>query len=140
MVYTVKKGIRSWRTTKGEENPSRWATLYVTINRAGHIVMNRIAHESLGSPEALMLLFDEPAQIVGLKPAHPHLKDAFPSHPRGRHGGRRIKAHKMCKDFGIFVSETLLFPRAYIDHDGVLILDLNDIKAIRRQKKDKGWY
>ncbi len=139
-VFLVPKKIkRNWVAAERDDSPSRWATLYVTINRAGHIVMNRIAFEMLGSPEAVVLLFDREQQVVGLKPTHPHLRRAFKVSPRGQHGGRRVRAHKLCKDFGIFIPETLLFPRAYIDHEGVLILDLSDTKPIRR-KRDKVWY
>lgn len=46
-----------------------WSGLYVTLNRTGSIVMSRVTHERLGSPEAFLLMFDQFNRLLGLKPA-----------------------------------------------------------------------
>src|SRR5690606_17808070 len=79
------------------------------------IWLSRAAHEAMGSPDAVFLLFDEATQVIGLKTAHPGQKNAYPCAPRGKHGGRRVRALRLCRDFGIYVPHTLFFHASHID-------------------------
>jgi hypothetical protein len=50
----------------------------VTIRRGGGIVLNRAAFESLGSPEAVELMFDVQDRVMGIRAGSSDSKDAFP--------------------------------------------------------------
>ena len=54
---------------------------YVTIQKRGTISMNKAAFVAMGSPEAVELLFDSVAQIIGFRPVDPSLPHAYA--PRG---------------------------------------------------------
>lgn len=94
--------------------------------------MNRTAHERLGAPDTVALLFDRANSCIGLKPSLRQMRNTFPLTARGRHGGRCVRAFVLIKEFGIQIAETLEFIDAEIDQDGILILDLNTAKISNR--------
>ena len=102
------------------------------MNRKGAIVMNRATHERLGSPQAFNLLFDGVNSCIGLKPAWLQMRNAYPAYLSGRHGGRRVNAYKLMREFGIRIPDTLEFDNADIDQDGILILDLRTARVSNR--------
>ncbi len=133
----IKEIRRNWTICQNEDGVSRWSALYATINPSGHIVLNRAAHEALQSPQAVHLLYDKELQSIGVRAAHPGQKNAFRLTERGSFGGRRIRGHKMMKDFGIYISETVQFPRCHINRDGIMILSLLDTRPISRKRRQK---
>lgn len=52
--------------------------MHVTLNHRGMFQFNRKAYEELGSPKAAVLLFEKATSTIGISPAHPHLREAFP--------------------------------------------------------------
>jgi hypothetical protein len=94
------------------------------MNGKGVIVINRAAHERLGSPDAFLVLYDAPNNTIGLKPTRPAMRNAYPAGVAGRHGGRRVNAYRLMTEHGIRVDQTLYFPEAEIDEDGILVLNL----------------
>lgn len=79
---------RHWKEIPRDNKRPQWAGVYVTMNRKGTIVMNREAHEWMGSPGAFNLLFDSANNTIGLKPTSAALRNAYPALISGRHGGR----------------------------------------------------
>ena len=125
----------NWEVCPRDETNGRWAALYATLNPGGDIVISRFTHEAMGRPEAYLLMFDRTNSVIGLRGAKASLdKNAYPARSRGRHGGRVIRGFRLCSEFGIWVNETVKFPRAKIDGDGVLILDLRQIQTAARQR------
>lgn len=116
---------RVWKEVPRDETRAQWAGIYVTMNSKGVIVMNRAAHEQLGRPEAFVLLFDAANGTIGLKPATLETKNAYPAAKSGTHGGRKLNAYRVLKEYGINVRYTLYFPDAELDLDGVLLLNLS---------------
>jgi len=132
---------RKWEKCPRDRQPGRWATLYAAIYTNGTITLSRHTHEALGSPEACVLLYDRDTNVVGLRPANKALdKDAYPVAPKGTHGGQRIYAHRLIHEFGIYLSETVRFPRCIIDREGTLILDLKDVQPAMKKRKNKYGY
>ncbi len=86
--------------------------------------MNRAAHERMDSPEAFLLLYDSPNNTIGLKPTGAKLRNAYPAGVSGRHGGRRVNAYRLLTEHRLRVDQTLEFPDAEIDEDGILVLNL----------------
>lgn len=121
-----------WRECPREARSGQWSAIYVTMNPKGYIVLGKAAYKKLGEPQAFLLLFDAVNNRIGLKPTGLGIKNAFPASKSGRHGGRLIRAYRLLTEFGIDVKETLQFPDAEIDHDGVLILDLRSARVSAR--------
>lgn len=121
-----------WEEIPKENNPSWAAGLHVTLNKRGHIVINRTAHELMGRPEATLLLFDRINNRIGLRAANPGLRNAYRMVKTGRHGGRLVRAYRLLAKKGIELPDTVQFPDARIDEDDVLILDLRTAHVSNR--------
>jgi hypothetical protein len=129
---------RNWETCPREATNARWQALYATMNPGGDIVISRFTHKALGDPDSYVLLFDRENWCIGLQPARSQVdKNAYPARLRGRHGGRRIRGYRLCREFGIRVEETVRFHRAAMDNRGVLILDLNETRSAGQRRKGK---
>jgi hypothetical protein len=57
---------------------------YVTVQRKGPFSFNRAAHELLGKPEAVSLLYDREQERIGFRPTSPERPQAFPMRPQGK--------------------------------------------------------
>ena len=108
--------------------------IHVTINRHGKIFFNAPAIEALGVPDGITLLYDRRRSTIGVKPTPLNRKSAYKlrrkdtSHCRGR----EISALNFCRRFSICPDETLAFTAAEVNKDGILILDLNEVRSIRK--------
>jgi hypothetical protein len=117
---------------------TRWSSMYVTLSPLGWIWLSRLTHETMGSPDSYVIVYDEEMNILGLQAARLNVtKNAYPASPRGKHGGMRIYAHRLIREFNLYLNETAMFPRCFIDHAGTLILDLNDVRPATRKRKKK---
>lgn len=116
----------------GPRKPSR-DRLHVTVNRAGMLLMNRKAWETLGKPEAVRLFFDHSNEMIGIKPSDPDRTNAFPV--KGRHYSRIISANPFCVNFGIEIEGTMAFNDVEIDETGTMRLRLRTATLISRPRK-----
>lgn len=108
------------------------AGLHVTLNTEGLIRINRTTHNRLGAPQAALLLYDRVNHRIGLRPANPGLRNAYPFFKFGRHGGRLVRAYRLLKECGIDLPGTVQFDDARIDDDDVLVLDLRSARISKR--------
>jgi len=133
---------RSWREIKRDGKRAQWLGLYVTMNSRGTIVMNRAAHERMDSPAAFNLLYDSVNNTIGLKPTTSQMRNAYPANRSGRHGGRKVAAYRLIIECGLVITDTLEFPDAEIDTDGILVLNLRTAKisnrALHHPKRNAG--
>jgi hypothetical protein len=123
---------RNWKELSRGDTRPQWSGIYVTMNGKGRIVMNRAAYKRLGEPEAFTVLFDAANNSIGLRPTSHEMRNAYPAAPAGRHGGRRISAYRLLKEYSLRVPQTLIFPDADIDEDGILVLDLRTAEVSNR--------
>jgi hypothetical protein len=138
MIAQRKRIRRQWEIFPNDEDHlGRWCKLYATLNRDGDIMISRFTHEALGSPDSYLLLYDADVRVIGLKAARPGQRDAYPARARGGYGGRRIRAFRLCRRHAIKIDGTVRFPRVEIDHEGVLILDLNDTQYFNIKRRGK---
>jgi hypothetical protein len=121
-----------WKEIPRDARAGKWAGMYVTLNPKGVIVMTRLTWQKSGSPEAYQKFFDDANQRIGLKPSTPNSRGAYPVNKNGRCGGRRISAFRLIAECRLLLKNTLEFPLADIDHDGVLILDLRTAEISKR--------
>ncbi len=79
----------TWETFKKRMVPLTKAP-YVTIQKRGTMSFNKSAHAALGSPEAVELLYDADAQIIGVRAVEPTVEHAYPIRATG--GGKNDDA------------------------------------------------
>jgi hypothetical protein len=110
--------------------------IHVTINSEGKIFFNRKAFESLGSPDGVSLMYDRRRSTIGVTAAKLNEQGAYRLRQKQRKfTGHIISARNFCKRFNIFPDETLAFPAADVNNDGILILDLNDVRSVKKNEK-----
>jgi hypothetical protein len=63
----TKNMIRQWNEFKGRAVTLERGRLRVSLNKQCQVILNRVAHERMGSPEAVVLLYDERYRVVGLR-------------------------------------------------------------------------
>ena len=107
---------------------AHWSGLYATMNKIGSIVISGVTHERLGSPAAYIIMFDRFNSRLGLKPAKPGERFAYPARRYGKRGAKIIRAYRLVAEFTIRPPDTIEFLRPKIDLDGVLLLDLRNIR------------
>jgi hypothetical protein len=107
--------------------------MHVTINKRGHIFLNRRMVEALGDPDAVTLMYDSRRSIMGIMPSPLHQRRSFPLRNKdGKRGrGRRIHAMNFFRTCGIRPTETMAFTSPDINKDGILILNLNEVRSVR---------
>ena len=129
----------SWKPLPKEAGRgTRWSAMYVTLSPQGGIWLSRLTHESMGSPDSYAIFYDEEMNVLGLQAARLNVtKNAYAANSRGNHGGQRIYAHRLIREFNLYLAETAMFPRCFIDHTGTLILELDDAKPATRKRKKK---
>ena len=123
---------REWKQIPRGDKRAQWAGIYATLNSKGMIVLNRAADERMGSPAAFHLLYDAPNNAIGLKPTALSMRNAYPSHKSGRHGGKKVNAYRLLTECSLAVKETLEFSDAEIDEDGILVLNLRTARVSKR--------
>ena len=127
--------IRQWMEYQGKAvtiNPNR---ARVRLNNKCVLVLNRVAHQRLGSPEAVVLLYDPRYRVVGLRAAAADRNNAFPLKQRYKKGSNgstgmlAIYATGFFKLHGLKPERTIAFDDPKIE-DGVLELDLRTAREL----------
>ena len=97
---------------------------FVTVQRRGSMSLNQSALQALGQPEAVELLYDRSASIIGLHGVDPRAETAYQVRQASRSasGPWVISAMAFTKFYGIDTSATRRWP-AYLEGD-VLCVDL----------------
>ena len=119
-----------------EDGPveNRSERIYVTINKRGNFFLNRRAIEALGRPDLVVLMYDRRRSTVGIAAATRSNPAAFRLKKKelNGYGSRVLYASNFCRKFAIRPDETLHFPAAEVDNAGVLVLDLNEVRSVRK--------
>ncbi len=113
---------------------SNYEKIYAALNTEGRIYLNRIAHEKLGRPAFVELLFDRRVNVIGIMPSTESKSSAIPVRDKQRQTslGRVIYASDFCKHFNIRPKGNLGFHDVSIDTEGIMRLDLNQAVAIKK--------
>ena len=87
--------------------------VHVTINKLGHIFLNRRMIEALGDPDAVTLMYDSRRSIIGVMPSPLHQRRSFPLRNKDgrRSAGRMVHAMNFFRTCGIRPTETWPLPR-----------------------------
>jgi hypothetical protein len=108
--------------------------IHATINSKGKLFFNAKAIEALGVPDGVTLLYDRRRSTIGVKPTPLNRKSAFKLRHKdpARSHGQIISAKNFCKRFSIHPEETLAFTDPTVNNDGILILDLNEVRSAKK--------
>lgn len=116
------------RFTDGPHISSR-DRMHITLNSRGMFKFNRKAYEAMGKPKAAALLFEKATSTIGIAPAQPHLREAFPFTQNNVNW--TLNAMPFCRHFGIkFDAGTEAFVDPELDRDGVLMLSLRQTRRV----------
>lgn len=101
---------------------------YVTLQKRGTISMNKAAHHLLGDPEAVELLYDADASLVGFRAVDSKVEHAYAIRAMAAHkedsGTYMVSGTAFFKYYKIDTSEARRYP-ATLNDDGILCLDLS---------------
>jgi hypothetical protein len=122
---------------EGEVGRSR-DRVHVTLSGDGHIYFSGRAVEALGRPEGVALLFDRRHKVIGVMPSALDRKHSYRLRTkRGMGAGRVIGAKNFCTHYEIKPAETVWFPKAFVNKDGILLLELHEAASASRKKGDR---
>jgi hypothetical protein len=102
----------------------------VTVQRHGLLTLNRAAFEALGAPEAVKLLFDRDARVMGLHPAVLDCSDAYRVRRQSRGPGFLVSGRAFTHHYGIPTEGARRYPA--VMNDNVLTVDLADDRGPHR--------
>lgn len=110
----------------------------VTLNNRCQLYFNGHALEALGEPDAVALLYDPRKKIIGVMPSTINKKHSYPLRRKhcGQYG-RVITIRNFCDNYKIKPSETLVFPTATINRDGIMMLDLHAVVTVKRGSESR---
>jgi len=100
--------------------------LYATISPRGDFVVNLKTYIRMNEPEAVILLYDSDTRTIGVRPSRLDVPNAILVHTRHARYNRVFRSLKFLRKHGIEIEQTIQFPTAEIDTDGVLILNLKE--------------
>ena len=128
---------RRWKIFQGVPNKYRNDNPHVTLNKKGVILMNIIAYERMGSPEAVELRYDPANSLIGLKPTEPDADNAFPVKPKDNFRTRIVHASPFSRHHEIGPDRTVAFLGPEFDSDRTLVLDRTATTVIGRTGKSE---
>ena len=112
--------------------------VHVTLNKELKFFFNARALEALGDPDGVSLMYDPKRQVIGVLPSSLSRPHTFRLGKKGNHvSGRTITAGNFCRHHGIRPDATLAFRSASVNKDGVMILDLQDVRTARRSEDER---
>ncbi len=132
--------MNQWESCPYEKNRGRWKRPIVSLNPRGHLRLCGVTHRMLNEPTLYVLMYDRLNDCIGLKPVKPGTPNAYPARRRGG-AGRIVYAARLMSLFDIRVENTIRFPDARIDHNGILVLNLRKatpvpVREVKREKEE----
>ncbi len=94
-----------------------------TLQMKGTLGLNRAAMDALGDPEAVELLYDPKARVIGLKPMAPSERRAYPIRRQKSSNSFIVSLTKLCTHYGIDTGTARRYAPTLLD--GVLIIELD---------------
>ena len=113
---------------------------FLTIQRKGVFSLNRAAFEALGSPDAVELLYDSEARLIGLRKVDGGLEHAYAVRRLGRGGTEStflVSGTAFTNYYGIETPASIR--RSGRMEGDMMVIDLNDpgteVKSNRRSRR-----
>jgi hypothetical protein len=144
--YNTKRDFKQERlTVKFERFDKRQTPIagspFATIQRGGRVMtINRVAHEMLGSPEAVELLFNEENRVIGIRQVSKTEPYAFPLRGQSRKGHEPsnyvVAMQAFTKHYGIDTSVAMRYPAEMQDDVLTIPLDRGTVATGPRLQGD----
>jgi hypothetical protein len=100
-----------------------------------HVTLNKeckMFFKALGRPDGVALMYDRRRKAIGVMPSALNRKHAYRLRRKDRGSQSRvITARNFCRHYAICPAETIGFPTAKVDKNGVLILDLHAAEKVK---------
>jgi hypothetical protein len=112
----------------------RGERVHVTLRKNGRIFFNRHALSAIGAPDAVALLFDARLKIIGVMPTASNKNHAYRLRKKDQSSGRVITARNFCKRHAIKPAESVEFPTARVNRDGIMVLDLHAAEPVKQRE------
>lgn len=123
--------------TEGQRVRTR-DVLHVTLNAEFRLMFNRLALAALGDPVGVALMFDARRRVIGVRPSALDRRHVFQLRKKLNMGAARlITVKNFCSHHNIKPTGTLSFPEAYVNKNGVLILDMGKTRMVSRNVNRK---
>lgn len=121
-----------WEAFEGMPYRSQRRLPRVTMSGNKVFVLNRVAVEAIGNPEAVQFFFDAKRNRIGLKATAIENRFAFQLKTRPNQSFRTVNAGAFCTNYGIRSKGTVQFNEITVDEDGILTLDLTTVTKVGR--------
>ena len=130
---------RNWVKFNGIRKERGFNRHHITINHNGQIHIGRHAHLDLGRPQAVTLYYEPREAKIALQPTDPRTPGSVPLIAK-TFGAYYIPAKQFCREDRIGIAGTEAFVKPDINHNGILILDLNEtLRVSRGRNPGNGW-
>ena len=126
-----------WEIFRGGQTMPRNKHLSATINRKHVLLLNRYTYNTLGTPEAVLLMYDSLQRTIGVSPTRAGDPDGFTVKLKN---GLNYIVHTapFCRYHGILIEATERFVEPGLTREGYLTLDLkNTVNVSNRRKGNK---
>jgi hypothetical protein len=129
----------NWKRFPGRPNSNKAkpSDVRITMNHNSVMFINTKAHETLGSPDTVELIYEDEKRVIGVLAGDPEAANTFPVSYNPKSKVRCIYAAAFCRHFDINIDRTILFTTAALDEDNVLRLDLEQTVAVGRGAREE---
>lgn len=124
--------MEQWEEFTGGPPEARGARMHVSLNHKGQFLLNKVVLEALGTPAAVVFLYERRNSRIGIRAANPTLKNAFPLKSRRKERSAMVFASTFCRNYGIKVTGTIGFTNIEFDREGMMVLDLDKTTRVSR--------
>ena len=119
----------NWLRFDARPQERLFSRVHITINHKGQIHLGRNAHEVFGRPQAAALYYEPELCKIALEPVEARTRGCLRLVPKG-FGAVYISAATFCRRNLIEIVGTHAFKKPEINHNGILILDLNETERV----------
>lgn len=125
---------RNWVKFNGLTKERGFNRHHISINHNGQIHLGRKAHIDLGRPRAVTLYYEPSLAKIAVEPADPRTPGTVPLIGK-TFGAYYIPAAQFCRQNRLAIAGTEAFIKPEINHNGILILDLNETVRVCRGRR-----
>ena len=129
----------NWEEFDEGPTPTAKGAFYVTLTDRRRLYLNGPVIEALGNPDGVTLMYDRRRSTIGLRSSPLNRRSTYKLRKKDKTNslGRVISIANFCQRHHICPDGTVLFTAAELTKDGILALDLNEIRTVQKQTKKR---
>lgn len=125
---------RNWIKFNGITKERGFNRHHVTVNHNGQVHVGRQVHIDLGRPKAVTLYFEPGLNKIAIEPADARQPGSVPLIAK-TFGAYYIPAKQFLRQNRIHIAGTEAFIKPELNHNGIMILDLNETVRVCRGRR-----